>query len=295
MIEIDFLYLSMAFIVLFLVSSVVVLFRKSKYNLPPLTKNSVFEIVSNLESGLILDIILMNCRELNRVFRIRAPQWHHFFVVTDSTLVRLILEGDKTRGFPAADKDQSYHRLDPGLLGVPNMFTKRTHGEGWEWARRAIAPAFSTLNISKKLPILEKTLSKLCDMLTEYEGTAHQFDIQSLIFRFAFDFSTIALFGMCFDALGDSETDGNKFLDEVEVNLKEYFHKQFYNPLRKYFFWNKEVQRGLKAREYVEFFQKRILDDYRTSMSAEELKTDPSLLGQLIRRCVWNQNKSSHS
>ena len=66
------------------------------------------------------------------VFRIKAPQLNHFVIVVDSTLSRLILDEDKTRGFPAADKDIIYHRFEPGLLGVPNMITKRTQGEGWE-------------------------------------------------------------------------------------------------------------------------------------------------------------------
>ena len=121
-------------------------------------------------------------------------------------------------------------------------------------------------------------------MLTEYEISVNIFDLQSLFMRFAFDFSTVALFGMCFDALGDSETEGNKFLHEVDINVKEFYQKQFYNPVRKYFFWDKEVQRGLKAREYVELFLMQMLDNYRASMSAEVLKTDSSLLGHSLRR-----------
>ena len=283
-IDLEFLLPSLTIALVVIIA--IIVSRRTKCNLPPLVKSSLFQIVSDLESGRILDVYLKSSRELCKVFRIRAPQLQHFIIVTDSTLSRLILNGDKTHGYRGADKDIIYHRFEAGMLGVPNMFTKKSQGEGWEWVRKTIAPVFSNLNINKKLPILEKTLSKLCDMLTEYEGTAHQFDIQSLIFRFTFDFSTVALFGMCFDALGDSETEGNKFLHEVSTNAKEYFHKQFCNPLRKYFFWNKEVQRGLKAREYVELFQKNILDTHRTSMSTEELKTDPSLLGQLIRRCV---------
>ena len=263
----------------------VILFRKRFcYVLPPIASNSLFDIVANLESGRILEVFLTSCRELCPVFRIRAPQLRHFVVVTDSNLARLILEGDKTRGFPVADKDEMYHRFEPGMLGVPSVFTKMSEGEDWEWARKSIAPIFSNLNIRKKIPILQNTLYKLCEMPKEYENKAIKFDLQLLMFRFTFDFSRVALFGMRFDALGDSETDGSKLLREVEISSKEYFQKQFYNPLRKYFFWNKEVQRGLKAREYVELFQKRILDDYRASMSGEDLKTDPSLLGQLIRR-----------
>ena len=271
---------------IFVISATLLLIflKKSNVSLPPLAENSLYDILSNLESGRILDIILVKCRALNPVFRIRAPQLHHFIIVTDSTLARQILDGDKTLGFPGADKDYMYHRFDPGMLGVPNMFTKRSQGEGWEWARKAVAPTFSHLNIQKKVPILRKTLSKLCDMLIQYETTTYLFDLHSLMLRFTFDFSTVAMFGMCFDALGDSKTDGNKFLHEVEIVTKEYFQKQFHNPLRKFFFWNKDVQRGLKAREYVELFQKRILDDYRASISADELKTDPSLIAQLLRR-----------
>ena len=255
-----------------------------KYNLPPLSKHSFFEVVSSLESGRSLDLVRTCCQELGPVFQIRLAPSTSSIIIADGALARLILDGDNARGIPCADKTKMYRRFEAGMLGVPNIFTKRTHGEGWELSRKTVAPAFSNLNIRKKIPLLHNSLSKLCDMLTKYENTAYQFDLQLLMIRFIFDFNTVALFGMCFDALGDSETDGNKVLRASDANSREYFHRQFYNPLRKYFFWNKEVQKALQARKYLVIFQQRILDDYRASKNAEELKTDPSLLGQLIRR-----------
>ena len=260
------------------------LLKKKKINLPPLTKHGVFEVVSCYESGRVLDLVRTSCQKLGPVFRIRMPRFRPMIMVNDIALVRQILDGDNKGGIPGADKTNMYRRFEAGMLGVPNLFTKKTYGEGWEWARKAIAPAFSNLNIRKKIPLLQNSLSKLYDMLTKYENTAIQFDLQSLMVRFIFDFNAVALFGMCFDALGDSETDGNKLLRAIDANTKEFLHKQYYNPLRKYFFWDKEVQNAVNARKYIEIFQKRILDDYRASISAEELKTDPSLLGQLVRR-----------
>ena len=280
----EYLLPSIALSLTVALTAVLLFLKKKRTNLPPLTKHGLFEVVSVLESGRVLDMIRTSCQELGPVFRIRIPQTRPMIMVNDIALVRLILDGDSTRGIPGADKDEIYHRFEAGMLGVPNLLTKKTYGEGWEWARKAIAPAFSNLNIRKKVPLLHNSLSKLCDMLTKYENTAHQFDLQSLMSRFIFDFNAVALFGMCFDALGDSETDGNKLLRAIDANTKEFLHKQYYNPLRKYFFWDKEVQNAVNARKYIEIFQNRILDDYRASISAEELKTDPSLLGQLVRR-----------
>jgi len=208
-------------------------------------------------------------------------------VVTDASLARLVFEGDKNRGISGADKDQIYHRLDAGMLGVHNLFTKRTHGEGWEWARKAIAPAFSNLNVNSKIPILQEALSKVFHILDEYDSRAHQFDIHNFMTKFILDFTTISLFGISFDALGGEETLGNKFIHEIEILIKEYYQKQFHNPFRKYMFWNKEVQRGAKAKEFIETFFKKMLDDYRSSKTAEDIKTDTSLFGQMVRRYAY--------
>ena len=289
MISLDFKFI-FPFVVLALLAylTFVILFcRNRKVNLPPLTKHGLFEIVSSHESGRIIDLVRRSSQELGSVFRVRMPQLRPFIMVTDGALARLILDGDKTRGIPGADKDSIYHRLNAATFDVSNFFTKKTVGEGWERARKAISPSFSNLNIRKKIPLLQTSLSQLCDKLTKYENVAHQFDLQRLITRFIFDFSTIALFGMCFNALDESETDGNKLLCAIDITMREYLHRQLHNPLRKYFLWDKEVRKAFKARKFIETFLNRMVNDYRASMSAEDLKTESSLLAQLVRRQVY--------
>ena len=257
--------------------------RLKRNSLPPLSRNIKF---SNFFDGSIIRIIFEESRNIGLVFRFQLPFLpNHFFIVTDACLARKILEGDKSKGYLPGDRSDRLKRLNKLFFGCPSVLTKKTFGEGWDWARKAIAPEFSMANISKSIPKLHTNLGKLEQVMNKFCDDEKPFDIAKLMMQFTLDFILAAVFNLSYNPMQCSDSIGNTLLKEIEYAVREYGLKQFMNPLRKYMFWDKEVVRAKNALKVIEAYVKNLIAEYKSSKTDDEIKTDDSLLGRLLRRC----------
>lgn len=114
---------------------------------------------------------------------------------------RKILEGDITNKVEGAEKTFHYKRFDVISLGTPTMFTKKTKGENWEFARKGVAPSFSYSNLYKSLPTLHDTVNELLDKIDSHLKSNEPCNIRELMVAVTFDFITTSMFGVNFHAL----------------------------------------------------------------------------------------------
>ena len=261
--------------------TVAFLFRR-RIPVPPLSREIK---LSNFFDGSIIRILYEESQKMGLVFRFQLPLLRNFIVVADGCLASKILEGDKLKGFLPADKSDQVKKFNKLFFGCPNIFTKKTIGEGWEWARKTIAPEFSMANISKSIPKLHINLGKLEEIMHKNceEGTS--FDIAKLMMQFTLDFILAALFKLNYDSMRNHDSIGNTLLREIEIAAMEYGIKQYTNFLRGYMFWDKEVVRAKNALIFIEAYIKNLIAEYKSSKTDDEIKSDDSLLGRLLRRC----------
>jgi hypothetical protein len=75
---------------------------------------------------------------------------------------------------------------------------------------------------------------------------------------------------------------GNIYLNQMLIASKELVTAQMNNPIRKFIFRQKHLE-ALGAASLVAKTGQGILDRYRLSHSAEEMSSDMSIIGHLIR------------
>ena len=278
-----------ALFILVLVSITLVFRRASKkYRLPPFTSDIG---LSNFIDGSVIRLIYTVSQKIGLVFRIRIPfLLSHYIIVNDENLARKILEGDKSIGLLPGDRTSRIQRINKLFFGCPTLFTRKTRGEGWDWARKAIAPEFSMANISKSILKLHVNLGKLEGVIYQRCEEGKPFDIAKLMTQFTFNFILAALFNLKNNHTEYNDSIGNALLDEIEDAVQEYGIKQHMNPLRGYMFWDKEVIRAKNALKVIEAYIKNLIFEYKSSKTDDEIKTDDSLLGRLLRRCLIKYN-----
>jgi cytochrome P450 len=282
--------------------------KKAKVNrkkLPPAVPFSGFEIIKKLTNGKNHRFTMEMRNLLGPVFSVNilgAPL--PLIVVTDPLFIRKITDGDESLSMPASEKTHRYKKLNAITFGTPNILTKRTHGEGWDWARKGIAPSFSISNLVKRLPELQQKLKIFTEVLeTHYVGEKKILeDVSSWMLNVTVDFLSSSMFGIDFDTLGTrlqkqagggggGEGNGNKrktigsdFLDNMSLALKEFGYKRVINPFRKYMFWNEDARKAIRARKRVGEVATDVVKNYRSTHSLEETERDTSILAQLVRR-----------
>ena len=269
---------------MFIATFLIYLWISKRTKLPPYCP--LFS-TSKFVDGTVIRLLYEMSQNTGLVYRIRTPFYirHPLVVVTDGNLARKILEGDKSSGFLPGERTSRYKRLNKLLLGCNTVITKNTIGEGWEWARKAIAPEFSMANISKSIPKLHINLGKLEQIMQKHCEEGKPFDISKLMMQFTLDFILAALFKLNYDTMQNNDSIGNTLLREIEYAAREYGLKQYANIWRGYMFWDKEVIRAKNALKVIEAYIKNLIFEYKSSKTDDEIKTDDSLLGRLLRRC----------
>lgn len=274
--------------------------RQRKGNTPPMVKDSFKIFLDNYTEGKHHQFQLKWSRETGSIFRLPIPQFIPTvaLIVTDSGLARLILEGNTN--FEELDKSFAYRGMKGVTLGVNSMVTKKTHGEGWDWSRKAMVSSFSTINLCRLLPDLQLQLNQLRQILDSHiEQEKNLEDIASWMVRLTMDFLARSMFHNDFgtmhyhsvmngtsDALeSDMDSDGHRLMLQLGVAIKEFTMMQAMIPFRKYMFWREEVKEGLKAAKEIESIGQKILNKYRSEHSAEQLSDDKTIIGHLLRRC----------
>lgn len=257
---------------------------KSTKKQPPYTAAGYLETVRHFMDGSIPHFLLENATLLGPVFRLRMPEVTPLFAVCDPELVRFILEGDTVREIVGGEKTFHYERLQTATFGCPNMLTRNTYGsDGWDRSRKAVAPSFSYINLYKSLDKLTDRLNEFIDILHNFSRHDQTIDITSWMVKLTLDFITTSMFGINYETMkGGSE--GEEFLNELSIMLKEYTLKQSFNPFRFLMFWEPEVQRAKKSLVYLKRFTTKLLEDYKSNHTNEEISADKSILGHLIRR-----------
>jgi hypothetical protein len=99
--------------------------KQSSSKLPPLKTIGLFQTINEIV-GPKSPFFVYNCmKELGPVFRLAMPQMDPWIFICDPSLARRVLEehDEKARVY------KNFHTISRG----PSVFTKMTHGEGWDW------------------------------------------------------------------------------------------------------------------------------------------------------------------
>lgn len=103
--------------------------QKNRSKLPPIASITYKGVNKCLAEGNLHRYILRTVAELGLVFRLEEEMsFTHHFVICDSALARLILEGDKTTS--PGEKRNDLKNINKVTLDTPSIFSKQTHGEG---------------------------------------------------------------------------------------------------------------------------------------------------------------------
>jgi hypothetical protein len=101
-------------------------------SLPPLAKVPFYVIAKDYTEGTINRTFAETASEVGPVFEIQLPvQMVHHFMICDSSLARVVLEGNKSRRIPPGIKHSMIKCLDKLTMNTPSIITKQTHGEGY--------------------------------------------------------------------------------------------------------------------------------------------------------------------
>ena len=277
------------------------IYQQRKKSIPPYVKDNFQAFLKNYVEGKHHWFQLKHSRDTGLVFRLRIPQLIPTvtLIVCDASLARIVLEGDNTRN--ELEKSFAYRGMKGVTLGVPTMVTKQTHGEGWDWSRKAVSSSFSNTNLYRLLPALQMQLNHFRRIVDAHIDQHKTFeDLASWMVRLTMDFLARSMFHVDFGTLhyhsvlnGTREateaatvSDGHRLILQLGVAVKEYAMMQAMIPFRKYMFWNKEVAEGLKAAKEVQCIGQKILDNYRADHSKSDLEEDKSIIAHLLRRYV---------
>lgn len=246
------------------------LLTRKKRRLPPINKESMLETVHRLTSKQAVDFLHEKMLELGPVYRLNVPETVPVVMVCDPTLSRMIYNK-----FP--EKSYFYCRLR-GLTGfVPNVFTKWTHGEGWDWARKSIAKSFSNSNLLHALPLFHQKLEQLQNKLEQASQEKRDIDINYYAIRLTLDFLTNSMFATDFDFLNGGNDEGNQLLNNLQLVLLEYGMRTIANPFRSYMFWDPTVIEAKAAAKALLRSMQTVLEVYRRSHTPEQIAADQSM------------------
>ena len=91
------------------------------------------------------------------------------------------------------------------------------------------------------------------------------------------------MFGVDYCTMQSEHSPGHLLMHEFELVLQEFALLQSFNPLRFLMFWNTDLRRAKLAGEKIRAAQSKILDNYRASMTPEEIAKDSSILAHIVR------------
>jgi hypothetical protein len=110
--------------------------------LPPAVDKSFVQILMMLADGSVTWYYYEQFKKQGKLFRWPKPFWSRQMVICcDIDITKSFLEGqDSVSGvspsFHALDKPTELKAVDRMTFGRPSMITKKTLGEGWDWARK---------------------------------------------------------------------------------------------------------------------------------------------------------------
>ena len=97
--------------------------------------------------------------------------------------------------------------------------------DGWEWARKGVAPAFSNANLYKTLPMLADKLASFCEILDDKaeKGEVME-DWAGWCTRLTIDLISSSMFSSNFDTIHEHSTDrrGWTYIQQFPIVLREF-------------------------------------------------------------------------
>ena len=90
------------------------------------------------------------------------------------------------------------------------------------------------------------------------------------------------MYGIDYDSMS-SQGIARDILTALDIITRERAVKQFFNPLRYYMFWDKDVREATVACKFIEKTQLDILNHYRTTHTQEQIEKDQGILAHIIR------------
>ena len=258
--------------------------KTKRMPLPPMAKQGMLKTIKDMKSSYPPQHVLRYSRELQaQVFRLPLPELQPFLIVASPTLARILVEGDKSKGIPESDKTKHYVAFQRLFdKGKAFLFLKSSD-EQWKTGRKGVAPAFSAFNIARQIPRMVKGINQFHDILSQHamDGTPLN-DLTSWILKLIFDILGSGMFQTEFNLLAGGETEELKeFCAELHHCNREFFKLQFFDPLRKFYFWNPDVKRADVGAKVMMKFGASIMENYNEMPESE--RDTSSILGHIMR------------
>ena len=280
---------------------------KIKETLPPVTAITLRKFIDAFISGQMHRLHISIFDECGAVYRLPIKTWNSVFVVHDPAVARIIMEGDAAHGVPECEKSVRYKIVEKLTNGVATMLTKKTRDRSWEISRKAVAPSFSMMNLYKLLPELQIKLDEFKTILDAHVSQDKTLiDLPKWMIRLTVDVLAASMFDTDFHTLQshsrenldfsnsddremtDVESDGQLFIQSLDIVARESMMRAPLQPWRKYLFWDKQVMKEVadadQAAAAIEGIGRRVLEGYRAKHTEEDLKENTSILAHLIRR-----------
>lgn len=281
--------------------------ERLKETLPPETAITLRHFIDVFISGQMHRLHISMFDECGPIYRLPIKTWNSVFVVHDPTVARIIMEGDTVHSVPECEKSVRYKMMEKLTNGVATMLTKKTHDKSWEISRKAVAPSFSMMNLNKVLPELQSKLDEFNTILDAHVSQDKTLiDLPKWMIRLTVDVLAASMFDTDFHTLKshcrenlDSsnldkremtnvESDGELFIQSLDIVARECMMRAPLQPWRKYLFWNKQVMKEIadaeRAVEAIEGIGQRVLEGYRAKHTEADLMENTSILAHLIRR-----------
>ena len=252
------------------------IFIRPRRKLPPINSEGMVETLVNLGGENSVTFFESKMKELGLIYRLNTMDMYPWIVVCHPGLAKRLLNEHH-------EKNYSYKLMRGCSYGIDGLFSKNTFNDDWDWARKHVANSFSLSNLNLKVSSIHHHLHEIHSTLFKYAREHTPFELDYV----GVDLTMKILVSTMFSIDQKSypvQNIGKRLQELLHIILREFCSKQVYQPWRKYFFWDKDVQVAKQARQEIYDTLHGILNNYRSSHSEEEIQNDTSILGHLVRR-----------
>jgi len=236
-------------------------FDKRRKRLPPYSPSTMWQNIQatlvqkslyQLERGRAslqgLDPKSRGASEHGNTVIYKFPELKCVFFTSDVVLARGVLCGEN--GIPEAEKASIMSRVgnfvDPNFQ---NLLTHQTQNKERESARKAVAPAFSTSNLTRTWPHVKVVLGEQFEKFRQTAASGGTVDCKSMVQQFFLRTLSRSAYNIEFTDDG-TENEGNinglAYLHETELAVRQ-GASQAMIPFRRHMWWDSDVRRGALA------------------------------------------------
>lgn len=182
-------------------------------------------------------------------YQTRVPLLSPLIITSDYLLAKLFLNGDSKLGITDGEKPSILRSMNFLDRDVDSLLTHKTSNTDRERARKCIAQAFSTSNLTRTWPHIQAVLTKQFESLRGIAVRKEVIDVKSTIVLFFMRTLARGAFGVEFTDDGtesENNINGLEYLQAMDTAARE-SAREAINPFRKYMFWEEGLQRNAKA------------------------------------------------